>query len=204
MSSEEHILVEGGPAQKRLSVRLTQYEGTPLLELRFWFLSRKSGEYVRTKKGIMLSRNNYLLARESFATRHEEIMDWLGVGYVPEHVQKYEDAQASSLEEAKRTGAHIAVAHEPQAERFFRVSHEGAVDSVSLSESHPMGSQLAHLGANGCSRQDLDQLLGSLLSAYSRAKASLDGTPTTDASILFDQLEHNWSEILATTLSRRG
>ena len=204
MSDNDTILIEDGPPSKRLFVRLTEYKGTRTLDLRFWYQDKKTEEYRPSNKGISLTRKNYLTARDSFATKHEQIMDHLGVGYVPKGVTEYDVRQDAHGEEVKRSGGPFTVGHDAHAGRFFRVSHEGAVESILFSGDHPLDKTLERLGASGCAREDLDQLVGALLSAYTRAKTSVEGSSTSDASLLLDQLEHNWSEILAKTLSPKG
>ena len=48
-------LLEDGPAHKRLTLTLTEFGDARLLDIRYWYFDKKSGEYKSTRKGISLT-----------------------------------------------------------------------------------------------------------------------------------------------------
>jgi hypothetical protein len=198
---KDKTLAEDGTEKKKLVIRLTEYEGNRLLDLRFWYFNKKEGEWHRTRKGIMLNRENFICAKNAFEANDEEILDWLGIGYVPEHVEKY----ATEQEEAVEKGAYApdmvsaSAVEQPRNPAFFEVVHRGGKTEVEYNESHPL---LAKLKANGEDAATA-RLLTLLLASYHRAKERLGDSPATDASILFDQLEHDWSNYLKGYLGEK-
>jgi hypothetical protein len=190
---KDRVLAEDGPENRRLQIRLTEYEGNRLLDLRFWFFSRQNAEWQRSRKGIMLNKGNFTCTRDTLNRHQEEILDWLGIGYVPQHVEAYSLRQDQAL---LKNDASIEVGHssacEPKSNAMFVVKHAGASCEISYNRSHPfVGAIEEHHAA-----EDIMAMLDELLAAYSQAKATLGDSPATDASILFDQLEHNWAQIL--------
>lgn len=192
--SKERTLAEDGTEKKKLIIRLTEYEGNRLLDLRFWYFNKQELEWHRTKKGIMLNRENFKCAKKAFETNDEEILDWLGIGYVPEHVEKYANEQEEAVEKSSYAPDKVTTStvQQPRNPAFFEVVHRGGKTEVEYNESHPLYVKLKSKGENAAD----SRLLALLLASYHRAKERLGDSPATDASILFDQLEHDWSNFL--------
>ncbi|MDB4306539.1 transcriptional coactivator p15/PC4 family protein [Akkermansiaceae bacterium] len=197
---KDKTLAEDGTEKKKLIIRLTEYEGNRLLDLRFWYFKRKEGEWYRTRKGIMLNRENFICAKKTFEAHDEEILDWLGIGYVPEHVEKYANEQEEAVEKSAYAPDMVSTstAQQPRNPAFFEVVHRGGKTEVEYNESHPLFANLKASDDAAASR-----LLALLLASYHRAKERLGDSPATDASILFDQLEHNWSNYLRGYLTEK-
>ena len=197
----DRVLAEDGPERKKLQIRLTEYEGNRLLDLRFWFFSRRDGEWQRTKKGIMLNRENFRCTRKTLNDYEHEILDWLGIGFVPEHVDEYNKRQGKALEE-------MSVADEvthstnqnDRSGMIFEARHEGSSCEIVYNGAHPFVGQLESCGSG----REAQALLDELFAAYSLAKEEMGDSPATDASILFQQLEHNWSQKLKKRLKHSG
>lgn len=73
------ILIEDGPDRKRMRVELTHYQNTPLLNVREWYKDKSSGELKPSRKGIALTRNNYLAVKSVIHMHHDKIMDHLRI-----------------------------------------------------------------------------------------------------------------------------
>ncbi len=136
---------------------------------------------------------------------NEEVMDWLKVGYVPEHVKKYGDSQDKAVSENKHKPSTIEVEYEtaPSHSYFFKVKHSGGRDELILNESHPFVNALKELESNGENGVELTKLFRELLVSYGRAKSALGDAPATHPDILFDQLEFDWSAHLKRHIEDR-
>lgn len=199
--AEDKTLAEDGTEKKKLIIRLTEYEGNRLLDLRFWYFNKKELEWHRTRKGIMLNRENFKCAKKAFETHDEEILDWLGIGYVPEHVEKYANEQEEAVEKGAYAPDRVTTStvQQPRNPAFFEVVHRGGKTEVEYNESHPLFDKLKSNGDDSAE----SGLLALLLASYHRAKERLGDSPATDASILFDQLEHDWSNFLKGYLTEK-
>ncbi len=189
------VLAEQGSPRNRLVLALDEYQGHRYLDAREWYLDRKAEEWKPKKRGVTFNRDRFGALMELVQTRAEEIMDWLGVGYVPEHVARYEEAQAQAqLETRYRVGdLEIGTFSERRDPRFFRVEHEGGADRVSFNSEQAVASKL--------SNEDVAATLGAVLCAYQRARAMLSASPATDPEVLFEQLEFDWARYLSDYLS---
>lgn len=187
------VLGEDGPKRKRLVIRLTEYKDHRLLDLRYWYLDKKADEFKPTSKGIMLTRSNYLAFKKVVDHNHETVMDWLGVGYVPEHVEKYNREQEKNVEDLRLKSSEVRgeISDCPEDTSFFKVEHEGGVDRVVFNSSHPF-VRLMQDNKDQC----IDELVLMLVMTFERAKNGLEGTSAIDSNILFDQLEYDWSDKL--------
>ena len=55
----EKTLLEDGPEGRRLTVKLTEFNGIHLLDIRYWYFDKKAGEYRSTRKGVSLTGPKY-------------------------------------------------------------------------------------------------------------------------------------------------
>lgn len=203
-SPREKVLAEDGPEWKKLVVKLTEYEQHRLLDLRYWYLNKPSGEFRPSNKGVMLTRSNYLTVKNVIERRHEEVMDWLGVGYVPEHVAEYEKAQENAVEETKYHPSSVTSSREnrPIDPLFFEVKHAGGVDITSFNTAHPFDEELETIARDTPQGTELVCLISKILAAYARAKRGLEEAPATHPSVLFDQLEYDWAHFLKNLIAK--
>lgn len=192
--SEDKILAEDGSLKKKLVIKLTEYEGNRLLDLRFCYFNKKEAEWSRTRKGIMLNRENFVCARKTFDEKGEDILDWLGIGYVPEHVAKYSDEQKDAGEKNAYRSDRVTCssAEQPRNPCLFDVQHRGAETEVSYNSNHPFFKRLQKTADN----KEFENLIALLFASYNKAKQRLGNSSVTDSSLLFEQLEYEWSNYL--------
>jgi hypothetical protein len=191
---KDTVLGEDGPQRKRLSIRLTEYEGTRLLDLRFWFYSAKDREWQRTKKGIMLNRENFICARDTLASHSEKILDWLGIAYLPQHVENYDRRQSEAVECRGRVGVSMSVSsyQETRSPEFFRIASEGGRADVGFNEEHPLYAAMD--AAN--TKDEALQLLAAVLNGFHQAKIRMEDGPISDSELFLSQLEQEWAKNL--------
>lgn len=193
----EQILAEDGPDRNRLVIKLGEFKTHPLLELRYWFLDKASQKFKPTRKGINLTRNNYLVFKKVIDSYHELIMDWLRVGYVPEHVEKYSIAQQEAAQQARFRATQITIecVNEPKNKLFFEINHQGGADSVRLNDAHAFIRSVRKQADSSSDDVNL-KYLSKLLTAFTKAAIGLKDSAATHPEILFDQLIYDWSEYL--------
>jgi hypothetical protein len=195
--AKERVLAEDGPSAKRLVIKLAQFEENRLLDLRYWYQDKKSGEFKPTQKGVSLTRKNYLTLKRIVDEHSEHVLDWLSISYVPEHVTIYEEQQKVKAEEIRHTlpAVTVSVESDRRSAAFFDARFEGGSAIVGLNEAHPFVERLLEVVETG-NKQDAMTLIGQLLLGYASAAKTLSGATATNADVLFNQLEFEWSQTL--------
>lgn len=189
------ILDEHGGAKRRKVFALDEYEGHRYMEIREYYLS--GDDWKPGRKGITLNRDTYRILRDLIEREDESIMDWVGMGYVPEDVARYEEVQEqAAIDNRYRSGDLVVESYnEPRDSCFFAVRHEGNLDHVELNEAHPLAQLLAQ--DNG---EEILKIIGLLLQSYYRARTMLSDSPAIDPNTIFMHLEQDWGKYLRDAL----
>jgi hypothetical protein len=203
--SREHLLGKGGSQRSPFLIKLTYYEGTPLLDIRSWFTD-KEGVLRATSKGVSLSPGRYSLVAETLERYAAAIEAWLGGETDVDELLRQGTEQSDTLAKARAHYAAVLSAadrarlasgtinveevDEPRSRFCFAVDHLGGEEQVILNRAHPFGRRVAEAE----SAEELRSLLFSLIATFSRARYSM--SDEQDAS-LFDLLERDWAERLA-------
>lgn len=192
------VLDEHGDERKRKVFALNEYMEHRYLEIEEFYFDRKRSEWTK-KKGISINQDTYRVLRDVLDRRDAEIMDWIGVGYVPEEVSRYEEVQAAAAHDSKYQIGELVVAEhsEPRDPCFFTIQHEGGQTRVSFNTAHPLSATLIAQGPETVG------VVASLLAAYHRARLMLGDTPAFDPASLFDHLEQDWGKYLRDSLRGR-
>ena len=192
----ERVLDEHGGRKNKKIFRLGEYEGHRYFEIREFFLPKDKNEWKPTRKGITLNKDTYRVLRDLIEREDEVIMDWIGVGYVPEEVARYEEVQEQAAMDNRHRAGELVIDEydESRDVRFFDVSHEGEEVHVRLNMAHPLAARLSGVG------EDIQRLLGAVLQAYHQARVSLADTPAFDPETIFMHLEQDWAKYLRDAL----
>lgn len=203
--SRKHLLGKGGSARSPFLIKLTHYEGTPLLDIRSWFTD-KEGALRPTSKGVSLSPGRYSLVAETLERYAAAIEAWLSGEAEVDDLVKEGMEQSDTLAKARAHYSAVLAAaeharlapgalrveevNEPRSRFCFAVDHMGGVEQVLVNRAHPFGRRIA----DAESTEELRELLFRLLASYSHARHSM--SDEQDA-FLFDLLERDWAERLA-------
>lgn len=191
----EQVLDEHGGTRRRKVFALNEFQGHRYFEIEEFFLNRGSHEW-RKKKGVTFNKDAYRVLRETINRSDEKIMDWIGVGYVPEDVARYEEVQEMAVHDNRYAAGDLEVStyREHRDPCFFHVEHEGQMDNVLLNDAHPMSTVLQ-------SHDDRVKLIiATILAAYHRARSMLADAPAYDPHTLFTHLEQDWGKYLADAI----
>lgn len=200
--TDRKVLAEDGPPSKRLVIQLSQIEDNRFLDLRYWYQDKKTGEFRPTAKGVALTRKNYLVIKRLVDEKSESILDWLNLSYVPEHVLAYDNRQAATAAELQYSipNAEVSVETNSRMPSFFEVRSEGGAAEVALNDAHPFTSSFLEAIDDGDPSR-ARQLLAQLLLCHERARNGLMASPSVHASVLLDQLDFDWSQMLKKSVS---
>ena len=196
---ETKYLAEDGPKSKHLVIQLNKIDDNRFLDLRYFYFDKKDQEYKPTRKGISLTKSNYLIVKKVVEKNHEEVMDWLGVGYVAEHVEEYQkeqEAQAEKIKYISIGNIDLYFENEKRDPGFFRVEYIGGSNHLYINEGHPVGANLAKMIKSESITDDLLKMFSSILFLYAKSRDSLKGTVSIDPEVLFEQLEYDWANHL--------
>jgi hypothetical protein len=137
---EENTLLETGPAHKRFRIRLDSYQDQPLLDLRYWYVDKSSGNLKPSSKGISITGKNYLELRSAVTDHHDVIMNHLNVNSMSfSHAGDKALASAHQVSEQQPVREIvISYASFSPASKLYYVDYEGSVARVYLNCSHPL------------------------------------------------------------------
>lgn len=201
-SRSEKVLIEEGPEAKRLVVKLSDYQGHRIFDMRYWYKHKQSGELRPTQKGVSLTRKNYQALRELVENRSEEVLDWLDINYLPDGVSEYEKRQSESVESQQhRSGVfEVEEVNEGKTASFFNTEHLGGKTKVQLNSAHSFFKELDEMNLNDDLREKFLNMLGHFIASYALSRDRFANAATTHPSILFENLEFHWSQILSDAL----
>ena len=152
----------------------------------------------RQRKGIALTKSYYLNVKELIDDHHEQILDWLGVTYVPENIQKYSDDQENALNVLEFLTGEInsSIKFSKNDNMFYQSNFLGNLEKIIYNKNHPFTEELDKLSSESVENKLLKSLIDALIIAYEKSKMKFADTPVSNPSILFENLERNWSEYL--------
>lgn len=166
------------------------------MDLRKYFIDKKSGDLLPSRKGIALNESGIATLRQVLEERRDEIADWFNEDPVKHNIRKNltlaEKATRNAISSPKNT---VSTAECWKSPAFFRAEHEGGTTKVYINEAHPFGKKLLQLISDP---QDLPgkTLILSLLEGFARAKHLYDGENSGVAEVILDALLVNWGLIL--------
>jgi hypothetical protein len=194
------VLIEDGPDSKRLRITLREFKDRPLLDIRYWYLDKKSKELKPTAKGISLTKANYLGLRSVAVDHHDSVMEYLDVGSIS--TTHGGDRSLIAKQNAKNQNSvkNMSVKIEvlKPSSKFYEVEYEGAFATVTLNKSHKFVESLS----------DQDDVRRAQLEAVGKIIVSIDfslmnvhGEGVISPSIVADQFEYDFAKY-AERLSR--
>ena len=189
------VLVEDGSPAKKLIIQLKEYEGHRLLDVRYWFTDKKDKLLKPTPKGINLTRSNYLTFKSVITNHHEEVMDWLGVGYVPEHVDEYTKKQHQCANEQKyNVGKYdVKLCEFGSSTILYEVTHLAGQVQINLNTEH---KYIKNTSKQLQQNNEVIKIVCDMLMAFDNAKNGLGGSHSVNADALIEQLDYDWSHSL--------
>lgn len=189
------VLDEHGGAKHRKVFALDEFKGHRYFEIREFFLDQED-EWKPKKKGITLNKDTFRVLCDLIDRDREKISDWLGAGYVPDDVTRYEEVEEKAATANRYRAGSLVLGehHEERDVRFFQVSYEGGEVRLSLNRSHPFASHLSE------ESETVQRLLALVIQAYHEARVMLAEAPAHKPEIVFMHLEQDWSKFLRAAL----
>jgi hypothetical protein len=183
-----------GSPSNPVVIALVEFEGHKLLDIRKYFVEKKSKTLKPTRKGVSLNANLARQVQDAINKNEEAIFRWL---------EKGDDSSLTEVERAMaaRTKAADDEAMKPhrfkvkqrdwKGAEFFACQSDGAEDIVCLNSKHPFFERIKSSKGAANWRE-----LVLLLAAYYRAKLRFSGEIEADSDHFFQLLESEWGMLL--------
>lgn len=201
MSLEDKNSIFVGPKEYPIKIQIKTFKGKKYLDIRKWFLDRKTNEILPTKKGISLNDYQFQDIINIISEEKEKISSWF-------KEQATEDEVVNSLikqSEIRRGLAEEAKAFDAKSEkltenRFFKVDYKDGKTELILNENHQLYKEINK--KNSC--EDLKNIINLLFISFNQTIQLFDTDEKIKASDFEDFLVHNWSIILKNYLKKNG
>ena len=189
----DQLLYEDGTRRNKFMIKLSEFKGRHLLDIRNWYFDQKTDEYKSTRKGVALTLGKFDAVYTIMSRYHDTIRAWLT-----------EPATANHVDEQNRYSETAAFARQPisavteavgRQSNFFYVEHQGGIDKIIFNEDHPFTQRLTDIMGDE-SDDEYWELVKSLCMSYERSRRRLEGQTVQRPEALFDLLESNWSRFL--------
>jgi len=205
----DQIIAAIGSETAPILLKLNEYKGRHLLDIRRYYYDRGSRELKPTHKGINLNQEAFAIVKNIIQQQSGVIEEWLSAEQdrVEDVVRRNFDEQVTALEQLRtRQRSHVADQDKWKSSSFFDVSAEGGRDRITYNLAHQfkpfLDTLIRILGESSDSEQrdrdlaKLETLFQLILIAYSRSKMLFEGAHQMSASDIFETLEMNWGAIL--------
>ena len=134
MSEKMHVILDSGSKKNCMRISLSEYNGTPILNIRNYF--EKDGEMRPTKKGISISRNKFLDLAKVFSEHQEYIASFLEN---TSNLKYFDDVfikKTEALDSVKTVEtANLNIGPTP-GRNISEIKYSGSTANVKLDENH--------------------------------------------------------------------
>jgi hypothetical protein len=191
---ENRVVGSIGSPQRPILISIGEVEGTRIVDIRRYYVDKKSKELRPTQRGIAIQAANFVEIFSCLSDHYGTITQWLQGSGVTDQVRR-----DSAAVKAVRSGARPSIKNEAwRGASFFKVSTQGAQVEVALKADHPIAERVNSVASS----TEAAQLLADLLATFQLASqsASVDEDGHTVALL---QLESEWSSQLGSMLKNR-
>lgn len=193
-------LVEDGPDRKKFRVMLDNYEGRNLLNLRYWYKDKQTGEFKPTKQGITITATNYLAFKSVVALHDEEVINHLNQGSATAL-----QSAASQTANAEAAAAAIEVTKmelvvEPfrPATEMFKVEYEGGFAKIIINKRHAVSEGFDFEKVAPENLELISKIIVALDLSFFAAGQAKDASGAVVLELLKQELGSNVSKYLKT------
>ena len=209
MPDRERIISRIGSEQNCILIKLSEYQGRKILDIRRHYLDKSSGKLLPTKKGITLTQQQAEAFSEIFSENKDLVKEWFNQDTTTIDLAK---KNVSEQIQAKKEATHgfkfyERDTHHGPVSSFFHIESNGGREKISYNSKHPLHSTIRdtkdrimrapHLPSTVS--KDIEVILfliDVILLSYFRAKAQFDKSQLIDPGIFVETLEINWSATL--------
>ena len=190
-----------GPKEYPIKIQTKTFKGRKYLDIRKWFLERKSNELLPTKKGISLSEYQFEDIIAIISQEKDKISKWFKEKISEEEIVETLIQQAGIrrkiAEEAKEFKTGTKKLNE---NRFFKVEYENGKTQLTINENHQLAKEIEKI--NKSDKKGKKKIIEFLLISFNQTMQMFDVDEKIKFSDFEELLIHNWSIILKNYLRK--
>lgn len=196
-SVEKEIYI--GTKDYPIKIQIKTFKGRKYLDLRKWFLDRKTNEVIPTKKGISLSEYQFEDIVTILSKEKENISKWFQEKSTEEEVVDslmiQSELRRKISEEAKLFNTKTKKLSE---NRFFKIEYENGKKHLIINENHQLYKNINQEK----SAEKIKKVFELLFISFDQTIQLFDVDEKIQVSDFEETLIHNWSLILKNYLKK--
>ena len=194
---EKEIFI--GPKEYPIKIQVKTFKGRKYLDVRKWYLDRKSNEILPTKKGISLSEYQFEDVISIITKEKDKISKWFQEKATEDEIVdsliKHAAIRRKLTEEAKSFKTKSKKIDE---KKFFKVDYDEGKIQLIFNENHQLYKEMNKKN----NIEDYKKIINSLFISFNQAIQMFDVDEKVKVSDFEELLIHNWSTILKNYLKK--
>tara|TARA_B100000035_G_C20921958_1_gene518910 strand:- start:191 stop:805 length:615 start_codon:yes stop_codon:yes gene_type:complete len=194
---EEEIYI--GPKEYPIKIQIKTFKGRKYLDIRKWYLDRKTNEILPTKKGISLSEYQFEDVISLLSKDKKKISDWfqekIDENEVVDSLAKQSEVRrkiAEEVREFKTTSKKLSE------NKFFKIEYENGNKQLIINENHQLYKDIN----KEKSVEKIKKIFELLFISFDQTIQLFDSEENIKVADFEDMLIHNWSIILKNYLKK--
>lgn len=194
---EEEIYI--GPKEYPIKIQIKTFKGRKYLDIRKWYLDRKTNEVLPTKKGISLSEYQFEDVISLLSKDKKKISDWfqekIDENKVVDSLVKQSEVRrkiAEEVREFKTTSKKLSE------NKFFKIEYEKGNKQLIINENHQLYKDIN----KEKSVDKIKKIFELLFISFDQTIQLFDSEENIKVADFEDMLIHNWSIILKNYLKK--
>ena len=194
---EEEIYI--GPKEYPIKIQIKTFKGRKYLDIRKWYLDRKTNEVLPTKKGISLSEYQFEDVISLLSKDKKKISDWfqekIDENKVVDSLVKQSEVRrkiAEEVREFKTTSKKLSE------NKFFKIEYENGNKQLIINENHQLYKDIN----KEKSVDKIKKIFELLFISFDQTIQLFDSEENIKVADFEDMLIHNWSIILKNYLKK--
>ena len=194
---DEEIYI--GPKEYPIKIQIKTFKGRKYLDIRKWYLDRKTNEILPTKKGISLSEYQFEDVISLLSKDREKISNWfqekIDENEVVDSLVKQSEVRRKIAEEAREFKTKSEKLSE---NKFFKIEYEKGNKQLIINENHQL-----YIDINKeKSPEKIKKIFELLFISFDQTIQLFDSEESIKVADFEDMLIHNWSIILKNYLKK--
>ena len=194
---EEEIYI--GPKEYPIKIQIKTFKGRKYLDIRKWYLDRKTNEVLPTKKGISLSEYQFEDVISLLSKDKKKISDWfqekINENKVVDSLVKQSEVRRKIAEEVREFKTSSKKLSE---NKFFKIEYEKGNKQLIINENHQLYKDIN----KEKSVDKIKKIFELLFISFDQTIQLFDSEENIKVADFEDMLIHNWSIILKNYLKK--
>ena len=194
---DEEIYI--GPKEYPIKIQIKTFKRRKYLDIRKWYLDRKTDEVLPTKKGISLSEYQFEDVISLLSKDREKISNWfqekIDENEVVDSLVKQSEVRRKIAEEVREFKTKSEKLSE---NKFFKIEYEKGNKQLIINENHQLYKDIN----KEKSPEKIKKIFELLFISFDQTIQLFDSEESIKVADFEDMLIHNWSIILKNYLKK--